>query len=183
MVDKRWCVNLSLYNSEDLNFYVVWTRLVYGGPKGSNTNRFPKTQINFPKHKSVSQNTNQFPKTQIDFQNTNQFSKTQINFPKHKSISRITYQFPSQKTGHYLNMNKITWKAEWWTRIQGANRCLHNPLSVSSSTNFIKSRRSRSSGSSEVAESFLLKRCNTVLMGRALLSNGSTACLVKTLSL
>ena len=170
MVDKRWCVNLSLYNSEDLNFYVVWTRLVYGGPKGSNTNQFPKTQISFPKHKSISQN-------------TNWFSKTQINFPKHKSISRITYQFPSQKTGHYLNMNKIAWKAEWWTRTQGANRCLHNPLSVSSSTNFIKSLRSRSSGSSEVAESFLLKRCNTVLMGQALLSNGSTACLVKTLSL
>ena len=30
----------------------------YGGPKGSNTNQFPKTQISFQKHKSVSQNTN-----------------------------------------------------------------------------------------------------------------------------
>ena len=66
---------------------------------------------------------------------------------------------------------------------EAAKRCLHNPLSVSSSINFIKSRRSRSSGSSEVAESFLLKRCNTVLIGRVFLSKGSTACLVKTLSL
>ena len=52
----------------------------YGGPKGSNTNQFPKTQINFPKHKLI-------------VQNRNQFSKTQINFPKHKSISRNTNQF------------------------------------------------------------------------------------------
>ena len=53
-----------------------------------------QTQINFPKHKSVSQNKNQFPKTQINFpkhklsfQNTNQFSKTQINFTNHLSVS------------------------------------------------------------------------------------------------
>ena len=55
--------------------------LTYGGPKGSNTNQFtktqnsfPKTQINFPKHKLVYQSTNQFP-------------KTQISLPKHKTIS------------------------------------------------------------------------------------------------
>ena len=73
---------------------VVFARVMYGGPKGSNTNQFPKTQISFPKHKSVSQNTNQFPKTQIDFpkhksvfQNTNQFPETQINFTNHLSVS------------------------------------------------------------------------------------------------
>ena len=97
----------------------------YGGPKGSNTNQFtktqnslpkhktvyqntnqlPKTQISLPKHKSISQNTNQFTKTQNNFskykpifQNTNQFTKTQINFTKHKPISRNT----NQKTGHLL---------------------------------------------------------------------------------
>ena len=65
-----------------------------------NTNQFPKTQINFPKHKSVSQNTNQLTKTQISFpkhlsisENTNHFSKTQSSLPKHKSISRNTSQF------------------------------------------------------------------------------------------
>jgi len=53
-----------------------------------------QTQINFPKHVTVSQNTSQFPKAHNSFpkyklisQNTNMFSKTQINFPKHKSIS------------------------------------------------------------------------------------------------
>ena len=44
----------------------------YGGPKGSITNQFPKTQISLPKHKPISQN-------------KNQFTKTQTNFPKHKS--------------------------------------------------------------------------------------------------
>ena len=48
--------------------------LAYGGPKGSNTNQFTKTQNSFPKHKSISQN-------------TNQFTKTQISLPKHKTIS------------------------------------------------------------------------------------------------
>jgi len=59
-----------------------------------------QSQINFPKHKLVSQNTNQFLKTQINFskhksisQNTNQFLKTQINFSKHRPISRNTNQF------------------------------------------------------------------------------------------
>ena len=47
--------------------------IFYGGPKGSNTNKFPKTQISLPKHKSI-------------FRNTNQFSETQINFSKHKSV-------------------------------------------------------------------------------------------------
>ena len=32
--------------------------IIYGGPKGSITNQFTKTQNNFPKHKSISQNTN-----------------------------------------------------------------------------------------------------------------------------
>ena len=63
-----------------------------------------QTQINFPKHKSISQN-------------ANMFSKTQINFPKHKSISQNTNQF--QKTGHYIIMNEMAWKAEWRTRAQG----------------------------------------------------------------
>ena len=36
-----------------------------------------QTQINFPKHKSVSKNTSQFP-------------KTQINFPKHKYVFQNT---------------------------------------------------------------------------------------------
>ena len=72
----------------------------YGGPKGSNTNQFTKTQNGFPKQKSISQNTNQFTKTQINFpkhksvyQNTKQFLKTQISLPKHKSISQNTNQF------------------------------------------------------------------------------------------
>ena len=70
----------------------------YGGPKGSNTNQFTKTQNSFPKHISVQQNTNQFTKTQNNFlkqkpifqdksvyQDRNQFHKTQTNFAKHKS--------------------------------------------------------------------------------------------------
>ena len=64
-----------------------------------------------------------------------------------------------------------------------ANRCLQRLFRVWSSINFIKSARSRSSGSSAVAESFLLNLCRTVLMGRALFSKGSTACFVNTLSL
>ena len=46
-----------------------------------------QTQINFPKHVTVSQNTNQFPKAQnsfqkhkLIFQNTNQFHETLISF-------------------------------------------------------------------------------------------------------
>ena len=72
----------------------------YGGPKGSITNRFTKTQNNFPKHKTISQNTKQFPKAQISFpkhksisQNTNQFLKTRTSLPKHKPISQNTNQF------------------------------------------------------------------------------------------
>ena len=64
----------------------------------------------------------------------------------------------------------------------GANKCLERPLRVSSSINFIRVARSRSSGSSAVAESFF-NLCKTVLIGLALLSRGSTACLVKTFSL
>lgn len=64
-----------------------------------------------------------------------------------------------------------------------ANKCLERPLRVLSSINFIRVARSRSSGSSAVAESFLLNLCKTVLIGLALLTRGSTACLVKTLSL
>ena len=70
-----------------------------------NTKQFPKTQINFPKHKLVSQNTNRFLKTQINFpkhksisQNTNQFLKTRTSLPKHKPSSRNTNQW----TGHLL---------------------------------------------------------------------------------
>ena len=44
-------------------------------PKSSNINQFPKTQISFPKHRTVSQNTNQFP-------------KVQNSFPKHYPVSR-----------------------------------------------------------------------------------------------
>ena len=87
--------------------------ITYGGPKGSNTNQLTKTQINFPKHKSVYQNTNQLTKTQNNFlkhkpifQNTNQFTKTQINFAKHKPISRNT----NQKTGHLLGHYQRAWK-------------------------------------------------------------------------
>ena len=90
----------------------------YGGPKGSITNQFTKTQNNFPKQKLVYQNTNQFLKTKTSLpkhksflktktslpkhksisQNTKQFSRTQINFSKHKPILRNT----NQKTGHFL---------------------------------------------------------------------------------
>ena len=99
----------------------------YGGPKGSITNQFTKTQNNFPKHKSICQNTNQFTKTQNNFskhksvhQNTKQFLKTQTNFvetqislPKHKSISQNTNQFrrnTNQKTGHLLCYYQRAWK-------------------------------------------------------------------------
>ena len=99
----------------------------YGGPKGSITNQFTKTQNNFPKHKSISQNTNQFTKTQNNipkhksvYQNTKQFLKTQTNFvetqislPKHKSISQNTNQFrrnTNQKTGHLLCYYQRAWK-------------------------------------------------------------------------
>ena len=63
------------------------------------------------------------------------------------------------------------------------NRCLQRLLTVSSSINFIKWARSRSSGSLAVAESFFLNLCRTVQMGLASFSRGSTVCLVNTLSL
>ena len=50
-----------------------------------NTKQFPKTQINFPKNKSISQN-------------TNQFLKTRTSLPKHKPISRNTNKW----TGYLL---------------------------------------------------------------------------------
>ena len=64
-----------------------------------------------------------------------------------------------------------------------ANRCLGRVCKVSSSTNFINAGKSCSSGSSAVAESLLLKRCNAWQIGRALLMRASTAWRVKTLSL
>ena len=65
---------------------------MYCAPKGSITNQFTKTQINFPKHKSISQNTNQFPKTQINF------PKHKSNFPKHKYVYQNTKQFLKTQT-------------------------------------------------------------------------------------
>ena len=86
---------------------------MYGGPKGSNTNQFTKTQNSLPKHKSISQNTNQFPKTQINFpkhksisQNTNQFTKTQNNFLKHKPIFQNTNQFHKTQTNFAKHKSK-----------------------------------------------------------------------------
>ena len=66
-----------------------------------------QSQINLPKHKTISQSTNQFPETQISLpkhktislkhkpisQSTNQFTETQNSFSKHKPISRNTNQF------------------------------------------------------------------------------------------
>lgn len=65
---------------------------------------------------------------------------------------------------------------------EAANRCLDRVYNVSSSMNFMKVTRSHSSGSSAVAESFLLKRCRTCRTGLALFISTSTACRVKTLS-
>ena len=94
----------------------------YGGPKGSNTKQFTKSQINFSKHKSVYQNTKQFTKTQNNlpnhksisqkhksvYQNTKQILKTQIIFLKHKSVYQNTNQFlktqtnfPNHKSKHW----------------------------------------------------------------------------------
>ena len=63
-------------------------------------NQFPETQISLPKHKTISQSTNQFTKTQNNFskhksiyRNTKQFLKTQTNFSKHKSVYRNSKQF------------------------------------------------------------------------------------------
>ena len=85
----------------------------YGGPKGSNTNQFTKTQNNFPKHESISQNTNQFTKTQINFpkhksvyQSTKQFLKTQTNFPKHNSVYQNTNQFHKTQTNFPKHKSK-----------------------------------------------------------------------------
>ena len=64
-----------------------------------------------------------------------------------------------------------------------ANRWFDRLFSVSSSMNFMRVARSLSSGSSAVAESFLLNLCNTFLMGLALLRRVSTAWQVNTLSL
>ena len=79
---------------------------LYGGPKGSNTNQFPKTQTNHRKHKSNSENTNQIPKTQANFQkhkpvsrNTNQFPKTQTKISKHKPKSQNTNQNSRERPG------------------------------------------------------------------------------------
>ena len=111
---------LDLQDMRSITEFLESVKQNYGGPKGSITNQFTKTQNNFPKHKSISQNTNQFTKTQNNipkhksvYQNTNQFLKTQTNFvetqislPKHKSISQNT----NQKTGHLLCYYQRAWK-------------------------------------------------------------------------
>ena len=76
----------------------------------------------------------------------------------------------------------IRWVAMEYIAPDAPNKCWERPLRVSSSINLIRAARSRSSGSSAVVESFL-NLCKTVLIGLALLSRGSTSCLVKTLSL
>ena len=58
----------------------------YGGPKGSNTNQFPKTQIRFRKHKPISKS-------------TNQFRETLTNFQKHKPKSQNTNQNSRERPG------------------------------------------------------------------------------------
>ena len=100
LVHKRHLVHGFTTTLLNQSFKNIHRRLLYGGPKGSITNRFTKTQNNFPKHKSISQNTKQFPKAQISFpkhksisQNTNQFLKTRSSLPKHKPISQNTNQF------------------------------------------------------------------------------------------
>ena len=65
----------------------------YGGPEGSITNQFTKTQNNFAKHKTFLKTQISFPKHKLVSQNTNRFLKTQTNFSKHKPISRNTNQF------------------------------------------------------------------------------------------
>ena len=106
----------------------------YGGPKGSNTNQFTKTQISFPKHKSVYQNTNQFLKTQISLPkhktislNTNQFSKTQISLPKHKSISQNTNQF-TKTQNNFFKYKPIFQNTNQFTKTQ-INFTKHKPIS------------------------------------------------------
>ena len=65
--------------------------VVYGGPKGSNTKQFTKTQNNLPKHKTIYQITNQFTKTQNNLPNHKSISQ------KHKSVYQNTNQFPESQ--------------------------------------------------------------------------------------
>ena len=65
---------------------------------------------------------------------------------------------------------------------EATKRCSDRVCNVLSSINYISMARCLSSGSSAVAESFLLNHCRTSLIGLALLINTSTACRVKTFS-
>ena len=65
---------------------------------------------------------------------------------------------------------------------EAAKRCFDSVCNVSSLINFISVARFLLSGSSAVAEFFLLNRCRTSLIGLALLINMSTVCRVETSS-
>ena len=121
--------------SSGLQTYFIASSVLYGGPKGSITNQFTKTQNNFLKQKSIFQNTKQFPKTQNNFpkhksvyQNIKQFLKTQISLPKHKTISQNTTNFvetqislPKHKT--------ISQNTNQFTKTQ-INFSKHKPISL-----------------------------------------------------
>ena len=64
---------------------------------------------------------------------------------------------------------------------EATKRSFDRVCNVLCSINFISVARSLSLGSSTMAESFLLNRCRTSLIGLALLINMSTVCRVKTL--
>ena len=74
------------------------------------------------------------------------------------------------------------WVAIEYLAPEATKRCFDRVCNVLSLINFISLARSLSLGSSTKAESFLLNRCRTSLIGLALLINMSTACRVKTLS-
>ena len=55
--DNAFAETCRFLTIQSLEFQEIWPKN-YGGPKGSITNQFTKTQNNFPKHKSISQSTN-----------------------------------------------------------------------------------------------------------------------------
>ena len=145
----------------------------YGGPKGSNTNQFTKTQNSFPKHKSICQNTNQFTKTQINFpkhksvyQNTKQFPKTQINFQKHKSVYQKTNQF--HKTQNQFRETQIKRLGTCSVIIREPERDSFPgfPASNMATSNMLSGRSKmfcHNCGSKELQERFYRSQCGTKL--------------------
>ena len=86
----------------------------YGGPKGSNTNQYPKTQTNIRKHKPIWKAQTNLKKCEQISKNTNQFPET---LPWSQRFSFTAKRISSDR-------QRNLWLPAMRISLSGYNRCL-----------------------------------------------------------